>query len=146
MCTKRSREVCRNRAGFWRECWYSVYVEQMLTNQINSVVKESLDCLLFLVLLYDCGKVPYFIFNVTIMLLSSDPTGCWNAQSIKTYKIVWHLFYRRDSIKCRTVNICGISESPILLMSEYLSWKITMQKKKPSLFQSWGRYWDLFSF
>lgn len=43
------------------------------------------------------------------------------------------IFYRRDFIKCRIVNICGISESPILLISEYLSWKTATQKTPPFL-------------
>lgn len=76
MRRKRSREGRRNGVGFWCECWYSAYIEQVLTNQINSAVKKSLDCLLFLVLLYDCGKVSYFISDANIMLLSSDAIGC----------------------------------------------------------------------
>lgn len=52
-------------------------------------------------------------------------------------------FYRRDFIKGRAVNICGISESSILLTSEYLSWRVTTPN--PFLFQTQGYFTEIYS-
>lgn len=74
----------------------------------------------------------------TVSLIWILPCYHLTQQDVETFSPLrlmklFGIFYRKASGKCRIVNICGISESLILLISKYQSWKEITQKPLPFL-------------